>query len=45
MIAREIRDLGYDGGVRQVQYYVASLKPNRPEMPLIRFETPAGEQM
>lgn len=45
VIAREIRDLGYDGGVRQVQYYVASLKPSVPDMPLIRFETPAGEQM
>jgi transposase len=45
VIAREIRALGYDGGLRQVQYYVASLKPNIPEMPLVRFETPAGEQM
>ena len=41
----EIVALGYSGCVRSVSGYVATLKPQRRDDPLVRFETPPGHQM
>jgi transposase len=41
----ELVALGYPGGVRTVSGYLASLKPKRKDDPLVRFETPPGQQM
>ena len=41
----EIVALGYQGSVRTVRSYLATLKPKRREDPLVRFETPPGQQM
>jgi transposase len=41
----EIVALGYNGCVRSVSGYLASLKPTRKDDPLVRFETPPGRQM
>jgi transposase len=38
----EIRAAGYQGGVTQLRQYLATLRP--PPEPIIRFETPAGQQ-
>ena len=44
MLYREIREQGYPGGISQLKAYLAPYK-QRPEEPLIRFETPPGKQM
>jgi transposase len=44
VLLREIRELGYDGGVTQLKDYLAPHKCAEPE-PLVRFETPPGKQM
>jgi transposase len=44
VLFREIRELGYDGGLSQLKAYLAPLKVGEPE-PLVRFETQPGEQM
>jgi transposase len=41
----EIVALGYTGCVRTVSGYLATLKPPRRDDPLVRFETPPGQQM
>lgn len=41
----EIVARGYLGKVRMVSAYVAALKPTTAPDPLVRFETPAGQQM
>lgn len=41
----EIAALGYEGSVRTVSGYLATLKPKGREDPLVRFETPPGRQM
>ena len=41
----EIAALGYNGCVRSVRSYLATLKPKDEEDPLVRFETPPGRQM
>jgi transposase len=41
----EIAALGYQGCVRTVRSYLATLKPTRRDDPLVRFETPPGHQM
>lgn len=41
----EITALGYNGCVRSVSSYLATLKPKRKDDPLVRFETPPGRQM
>ena len=41
----EIAALGYSGCVRSVSGYLATLKPKRKADPLVRFETPPGQQM
>ena len=41
----EIVTLGYPGGLRTVSSYLATLKPQRREDPVVRFETDPGQQM
>jgi len=44
VLLREIQERGYQGGLSQLKAYLAPLKNREPE-PLVRFETPPGEQM
>lgn len=44
VLLREIRERGYGGGISQLKAWLAPLKRNEPE-PLVRFETPPGQQM
>lgn len=41
----EIRERGYDGGYTMVKAFVATLKPAARPDPVVRFETPPGQQM
>jgi len=41
---REIQALGYAGTLRTVQRFVATLRPKVEPEPLVRFETPPGQQ-
>jgi transposase len=44
VLLREIRERGYDGGISQLKAYLTPFK--RPVVePLVRFETPPGQQM
>jgi transposase len=45
VIEREIRALGYQGGIRTLRYYLAGLKPKVRLDPVVRFETECGHQM
>lgn len=45
VIYREIQAMGYSGKIRQLRYFMASIKPKPTTEPLIRFETSAGEQV
>jgi transposase len=40
----EIKAAGYPGGYTQVKEYVRTVRPQPPEEPVIRFETPPGHQ-
>ncbi len=42
---RELREMGFAGGERSVRTFVATLRPRRPDDPLVRFETEPGDQM
>jgi transposase len=44
VLLREIRELGYEGGISQLKAYLAPLKAPKAD-PVVRFETAAGEQM
>ena len=44
VLLREIGARGYDGGISQLKTWLAPLKRTEPE-PVVRFETPPGEQM
>lgn len=44
VLLREIRELGYAGGISQLKRYLAPLKQREAE-PVVRFETPIGKQM
>jgi len=44
VLLREIRERGYPGGISQLKAYLAPFKQAVPE-PLIRFETPPGQQL
>lgn len=44
VLLREIRGLGYAGGISQLKAWLAPWKTIVPE-PLVRFETPPGQQM
>ena len=41
----EIKTMGYPGGRTILSDYMATLKPRRRPDPVVRFETPAGQQM
>lgn len=45
VLLREIRERGYTGGITQLRIHLASLRPPKKEEPVVRFETPPGEQM
>jgi transposase len=45
VIDREIRERGYDGSIRLLRYYLATLRPVSKPEPVVRFETPPGQQM
>ena len=40
----EIRAAGYAGGYTQLTDYVRTIRPRPPEDPVVRFETPPGQQ-
>lgn len=44
VLLRELRELGYEGGISQLKAWLAPLKQVVPE-PLVRFETAPGKQM
>lgn len=44
VLLREINERGYVGGISQLRAWLAPLRKSEPE-PLVRFETPAGQQM
>lgn len=44
VLLRELREQGYNGGISQLKAYLAPFK-QRPEAPIVRFETPAGKQL
>jgi transposase len=44
VLLRELAELGYSGGVTQLKMFINPLKSSAEE-PLVRFETPPGEQM
>ena len=44
VLLREIRDLGYAGGLTQLKLFINPFKPIEEE-PVVRFETPPGVQM
>ena len=45
VLLHEIRQLGYRGGLTQVKMFLKSIQPPRREDPVVRFETPPGQQM
>ena len=44
VLLREIAERGYDGGISQLNAWLAPMKRSEPE-PVVRFETPPGKQM
>lgn len=42
---REIRALGYAGGITQLKEYLRSIRPAPPTEPVVRFETEPGHQL
>jgi transposase len=44
VLLREIRDRGYDGGITQLRDWLLAMKQPQPD-PVVRFETPPGQQM
>jgi transposase len=45
VLFHEIVERGYTGKVRILCSYVAQFKPQKPNEPVVRFETPPGKQM
>ncbi len=45
VLLREIRAQGYSGGVTQLKEFLASVRPQPPAEPVIRFETEPGKQL
>ena len=45
VLLREVRELGYRGGLTQLKMFVNDHKPQSVVEPLVRFETPPGKQM
>ena len=44
VLLREIAERGYEGGISQLKSWLAPLKQGTPD-PVVRFETPPGQQM
>lgn len=44
VLLRELREIGYDGGISQLKVFMAALKQPEPD-PVVRSETPPGKQM
>lgn len=44
VLLREIAERGYEGGISQLKAWLAPLKQGQPD-PVVRFETPPGQQM
>lgn len=44
VLLREIAERGYDGGISQLKAWLVPLKQGTPD-PVVRFETPPGQQM
>jgi transposase len=45
VLLRELRALGYAGGISQLKVLVSEMRPAAPIEPIIRFETPPGQQL
>jgi transposase len=45
VLHREVRELGYPGGLTQLKAFINDHKPTLVVEPLVRFETPPGKQM
>ena len=45
VLLREIRALGYDGGITQLKEYLRSIRAPVEEEPVVRFETEPGKQL
>ena len=45
VLLRELRALGYDGGITMLKEHIKQYKPFTPVDPVVRFETRTGEQM
>jgi transposase len=45
VLLREIRAQGYDGGITQLKEFLASIRPQPPVEPIVRFETEPGKQL
>lgn len=45
VLLREIRELGYAGGITQLKAWLAPMKRSQGVEPVVRFETAPGEQM
>lgn len=44
VLLRELRERGYEGGLTQLKVWLAPMRRAQPE-PVVRFETPPGQQM
>ena len=45
VLLREIKALGYEGGITMLKEHIKQYRPTAPADPLVRFETLPGEQM
>ena len=45
VLFREIKEMGYQGGIRILNTYLSELKPQPKPDPVVRFETQPGHQM
>jgi transposase len=45
VLYREIVERGYQGGQSQLRAFMRALRPALPVDPVVRFETPMGEQL
>ncbi|MDQ2679554.1 MAG: IS21 family transposase, partial [Candidatus Eremiobacteraeota bacterium] len=45
VVLREIRGLGYAGGISQLKEFLRTVRPERPPEPIVRFETEPGLQL
>jgi len=45
VLLRELKALGYEGGITMLKEHIKQYKPSTPVDPVVRFETKPGEQM